>query len=236
MKAVLSWRRERLGGVRFGALALYLGLMAVGVSGAWWVAAGSAWCMVAAFRIWDDIADRERDAERAPQRVLVSVGSLTPFWWVSAAALLAGAAGTLWLGGPLGLAVLTGTAALFGALYRLGFGAKHHWVLLKYPAMVAALGCSDWTQLALVYLSFAIFERIDDRELAQAPGATAQLSLVLLAAGAVTVAASSPELRLPGLSLWGLGSGLSLFAQHRSRRELAPVFFVLSLFIGATHV
>ena len=32
MREVLSWRRERLGGVRFGALSLYLGLMAVGVS------------------------------------------------------------------------------------------------------------------------------------------------------------------------------------------------------------
>ena len=91
MNIVLAWRRERLPMLLFGMLSVYLGLAASGVRDTIQVdtllvfamQVFAAWCLVAAFRILDDIADRPLDAVRTPDRVLVGVSDLRPFWFAA---------------------------------------------------------------------------------------------------------------------------------------------------------
>jgi hypothetical protein len=244
MSAVLAWRRERLSVPLFGMLAIYLGIAAAGTLGRMrghaWVGLVlqvlSAWWMVAAFRIWDDIADRSIDAVKSPDRVLVGVTDLRPFWILSLVLLGLGAVGALILTGWPGVGLVLMTAICFGGLYRLELGYRQHWVLAKYPLIVAALGAVNWTTLALVYLSFCIYERIDDPGLRQAPGAWLRLIPYLLLVGAVSaVALWDSWLWVP---LWALTAGLSTFAITHRRPLFAPLFFGFSLFViqGVVHV
>jgi hypothetical protein len=235
MTGVLDWRRERLSTPLFGALALFLSLSAGSVGLELGLQVLSAFCLVAAFRIWDDIADRSTDAAKASERVLLQITDLRPFWTTSLICWSLGTVGSLLLVGPVGPGLLLGTALCFGVLYSLKLGHRAHWVLLKYPVIVAALGATEWTTLALVYLCFCIYERIDDPELRRAPRALWRLSPYLVLTAGVTAAA------VPTLSTWALpwtvAMGLSLWALTYERVVLAPVFFIYALFVfqGAPH-
>lgn len=126
---------------------------------------------VAAFRIWDDIADRGRDRREHPDRVMVRAQSVLPLicaavlMWTAAAALTVLVSG--W-----------GTAALLGA-YTVALGVWYrtrppaglgiHLILAKYAAFtVAIIGSERFATprgasvVALVYLAACIYEWAHD--------------------------------------------------------------------------
>ena len=240
MSAVLAWRRERLSIPLFGTLSVYLCLAASGGAELSLLLLTcqvlAAWCLVAAFRIWDDIADRPRDAVATPRRVMVGVTDLRPFWAVSVTLLALGALGTFAFTGWFGPLLVGGLAICFGVLYHIGLGHREHWVLLKYPLMVTALGAQSWTAPVLVYLSFSVYERIEDPALREAQGASLHLIPYLVGVGAVTFAAIGDSWWW--LGLWTLTAAVSVFALVGKRPMLAPAFFVFSIFVfqGSSHV
>jgi hypothetical protein len=244
MSAVLTWRRERLPMLLFGMLSVYLALAAAGVEDKLQVGALllfamqvlAAWCLVAAFRILDDIADLPRDLVRTPDRVLVGVSDLRPFWFAALGLLAIGSLILLVLTGWLGPALVIGLAACFGGFYRAGLGHREYWVLLKYPLFVIALGAEHWTTPVLLYLCFSIYEHIDDSALREAPGALLILIFHVLSAGLVTaIAVGNSWWWMPA---WIAAAALSVLAQVRNWPALAPVFLIFSIFVfqGARHV
>ena len=245
MSAVLAWRRERLPMLLFGMLSVYLGLAASGEVDVFQVGALllfarqvlAAWCLVAAFRILDDIADLPHDVVRTPDRVLVRVSDLRPFRLAALGLLAIGSLFLLVLTGWVGPVLVIGLAVCFGGFYRAGLGHREYWVLLKYPLFVIALGAEHWTTPVLVYLCFSIYERIEDSALREAPGALLILIPHLLSAGLITALAVSDSWWWWMLA-WSAATVLSVLAHVRKWPALAPVFFIFSIlvFLGTRHV
>lgn len=207
-ETVAAYLRTRLGPGRFAPLAI--GLVAASLAGEPWPGAGAmarrlmlAVSLLVAFRVWDDLADRDRDAARHPARVLVTAPTLAPF--VALAAGAAAASTALILAGPapgprLAVALLLGLglAAWYGPGRRRWPQpiAGYHVVLAKYPVFVYLLSGGPARPLPrglamlLVYLALCVHEVWDDPALATAPGArralrtetAALLTLALLAA------------------------------------------------------
>jgi hypothetical protein len=244
MSAVLTWRRERLPMLLFGMLSVYLALAATGAEDTLQVGVlllfamkvFAAWCLVAAFRILDDIADLPRDVVRTPDRVLVGVSDLRPFWFAALGLLTIGSMTLLVLTSWVGPVLVIGLAACFGVFYRAGLGHREYWVLLKYPLFVIALGAEQWTTPVLLYLCFCIYEHIEDSALREAPGALLILIFHILSAGLVTAMAVGESWWW--MPAWTAAAALSVFAQVRNWPSLAPVFLIFSIFAfqGARHV
>lgn len=131
---------------------------------------------ILALRLWDDLADRRRDATNHPQRVLCRAPSIAPFVWTlllafAVEAVLLATARVYW--SLAGFAVLIG---LLGAWY--GWRAKlgdrpilnYHVVLLKYPALAVMLGLHELSDLSLallgpaaaLYVVLCIYEVVHD--------------------------------------------------------------------------
>jgi len=156
--------------------------------------------LILQFRIWDDLADRERDRQRHPDRLLAATGRLGPFhalWGAAAAASVALLAAGPWPAwrllawGFLGLALGVWYAA---GRWRWSQPVLHyHVVLAKYPVFVYLLGGETARSLprllaALsVYLALCAYEVLHDPETARAPGA--QRALRAEVAGLVTASA-----------------------------------------------
>jgi hypothetical protein len=238
MSAVLAWRRERLPMLLFGMLSVYLGLAASGVNNAFQVGTLlvfamqvlAAWCLVAAFRILDDIADLPRDVVRTPDRVLVGVSNLRPFWFTALGLLAIGSLILLVLTGWFGPVLVVALAVCFGGFYRAGLGHREYWVLLKYPLFVLALGAEHWTTPLLVYLCFSIYERIQDSALREAPGALLILIYHFLCAGLITAMAVNDSWWL-WMMAWSVATALSVLAYTQKWPAFAPVFFIFSIFV-----
>ena len=130
MNAVLAWRRERLPMLLFGMLSVYLVLAASGTDDVFQVGTLlpfaiqvlAAWCLVAAFRILDEIADLPQDVVRTPDRVLVGVSDLRPFWFTALGLLAIGSLFLLVLTGWVGPVLVIGLAVCFGGFYHAGLG------------------------------------------------------------------------------------------------------------------
>ncbi len=127
---------------------------------------------ILAFRLWDDLADREHDRARHADRCLVRAAEVRPFH-IALWLLLAALAGLLGLlaGAARGLALLALVSA-FLALYRLTAGrpGARPWrvalVLAKYPACVLLLARDPGAALAPlaalgVYLPLLLHEARD---------------------------------------------------------------------------
>lgn len=218
--ALAAWRATRLPWGRFVPLALLLAWAAsVGAPAdpaAFLLRAVLALALVATLRLWDDLADRERDVACHPERVLARCTDLRVF--VRACVLVGCAAAWglhAWHGADalLGLAVL---CAGLGAWYRVhrARGVLHaHVLLLKYPAIVALLawpaaeawilGCAA----AAVYAAMCAFELVDRDP---APCLASRIALGLHAAVACA-AAIGPNLDARGLAAGGLAA-LSILA------------------------
>jgi 2-polyprenyl-3-methyl-5-hydroxy-6-metoxy-1,4-benzoquinol methylase len=126
--------------------------------------------LVVQFRLWDDIADREHDRHRYPERVLQRHrGRATPFLVLLGAltvpilGLLFTLENSAWRIGAYGglalaLAVVYGGAATaHGRVMRMG------WVLLKYPVFVllplATPGSPNaWVAAAISYLVVMLYD------------------------------------------------------------------------------
>ena len=134
--------------------------------------AAQAFLLVLAFRVWDDLADRERDAVEHPDRVMVASGRAVPF---VVFAVVLGIAALV----PIALATdapQRGTALVLGAgslaiWYRVRRSGLlgGHVVLIKYPAIAFAVAPSvprldlrAAATLASLYLVLCIYESFDD--------------------------------------------------------------------------
>lgn len=157
------------------------GVLALAASGgawqsAWSLAADAAFALllVAQFRVWDDIADRERDASAHPHRTLVKAASVVPAALLSLAlatasltwiALRDGAASSLLL-----LIALNGALAVWYARRGSRTTAGDHVLLAKYPAIVlvtagarvAAHPVRILLAAAAVYLGACVYEAWHD--------------------------------------------------------------------------
>jgi 4-hydroxybenzoate polyprenyltransferase len=143
------------------------------------LAAATALLLILAFRIWDDLEDREYDALRHPTRITVVARSVRPLERLAAALFIAGG---LLIGrtadAGLRLLVLCAAALALGVWYsarspsRRGL-ANSHVVLLKYPILAFAASPVTPSPIALaaVYLGLCAYEVADDRALRASLGA-----------------------------------------------------------------
>jgi hypothetical protein len=127
---------------------------------------------VYAFRIWDDLADRNRDRREHPERVTVRTASITPLA-LSAIALWSGGAVLTFIASDVRttLVLVTYTIAL-GAWYltrRSVTGLGLHLILVKYAAIAIvimgyerAVTPRGASVAAVIYLAVCIYEWAHD--------------------------------------------------------------------------
>jgi 4-hydroxybenzoate polyprenyltransferase len=157
---LLAYARERLTPGRL----LPAGLLVVAatlIGRGWSRDAGTAsdvavaFGLVIAFRMWDDVMDRERDRSKHPERVVVRASSTTPLI-VAAAAVAIGAA--ILVGSARGFASLS-ILAIYTAVLAASYATRgartaiREWLLLlKYGVFTLALiGVpAAWTPRALL--------------------------------------------------------------------------------------
>lgn len=158
------------------------GLLALAATGGEWHStrtlaadAGLALLLVAQFRVWDDLADRESDARAYPQRVLVTAASVTPavlFCLGLAAASLTGMAIRDGASSSVVIfLVVTGALAVLYARRGPRTTGGNHVLLAKYPAIVlitagGRVGTHSGGVLlaaAAVYLGACVYETWHDR-------------------------------------------------------------------------
>jgi 4-hydroxybenzoate polyprenyltransferase len=132
----------------------------------------TAFGLVIAFRMWDDVMDRERDRSRHPDRVVVRAPSTTPL--IAAAATVAIGAAIL-VGVARGLAsvgLLAAYSAVLAASYatRGPRSAVREWILLlKYGVFTLALIGLPLTPRALLsagaaFAAACVYEWLHDAE------------------------------------------------------------------------
>jgi 4-hydroxybenzoate polyprenyltransferase len=147
MTLLLAYARERLTPARLAPavlLVVFSTLAGRGWSGATAVVVDAvvALALVAAFRVWDDLVDRERDSVKHPHRVAVTASSITPLW-IAAGAL--GVAAAMMLGlahGTASVVLLVVYAGVLAASYaRHGSRTAAHdrILLLKYGVFTLVL-------------------------------------------------------------------------------------------------
>jgi 4-hydroxybenzoate polyprenyltransferase len=134
--------------------------------------AGHALLLFVQFRLWDDLADRHRDRERHPGRVLCRAVSPRPV--VRACLVLAAVnLSAALLRGGVAFGTLAGLTLALGALYRLRgdrTALTDHLLLAKYPAIVLVLAgpraatapVSTAGAMALAYLAACAYETWHD--------------------------------------------------------------------------
>ncbi len=135
----------------------------------------TAW-LVAQFRLWDDLADRDWDRLRDPQRVLVGTQHVKSFTGLLFASILLVGATLLLRGQMRELLVYAILVGLLGFLYHTPLGAglsralRSGLLLSKYPLFVFIVGAgglaprATWVALCLYGLLVA-FDWRDDPEL-----------------------------------------------------------------------
>jgi 4-hydroxybenzoate polyprenyltransferase len=171
--------------VPLAVLLYFAGTLTLGVTAPPWRSINgvvAAYALVLAFRIRDDLADRELDRTLHPRRITVAAGDLAPLTRIVYAAL--GLAALLVAASPARVAALSVLAALsllLFAWYRLRESVRPSRfvnaavVLLKYPAIAfvaAAAGTSApiarnsiglVAGLTAIYIVACIYERLHDR-------------------------------------------------------------------------
>ena len=138
------------------------------------MATAAAFGLVVAFRIWDDLMDRERDRARHPERAVVRASSTRP---LAVAALIVAIAAAALIASTRGweaVALLAGYAAILAASYAAA-GPRHaarEWILLlKYGVFTLALiGTEEaFTIRGLLsamaaFAAACVYERLHDAE------------------------------------------------------------------------
>ena len=134
------------------------------------LAAVTALLSMLAFRVWDDLEDRSRDASEHPSRVTVVADSITP---LIAFAFMLGMLGMLLVAlGPragLRLGAVAVAFAVLAAWYRMRPASTRavvnaHVVLLKYPLLgfAATPAAPPTGALVSLYLVLCAYEIVDD--------------------------------------------------------------------------
>ena len=142
---IVAYLRERFPWSFFGPLALMLAGCAVGIGSPVHLATAAigATFLLAQFRIWDDLADRQRDSTMHPNRVLVASRNSGPVVGVGIALLVVNVALATQRGAmPLPLLFLGILHAVLGCYYLLRDRRTvigDQLLLSKYPAFVLIL-------------------------------------------------------------------------------------------------
>jgi len=209
LAALQAWRSSRLQGSRFLPLAMMLAWAA-------WVASdrtygqslamlGLAYTLIAQFRLWDDLVDRDRDRSLHPGRVLASAEDATLLrltgWGLGAVnaialyALNGGAA-------LVGLMVLHGVLGIWYARRASRDLLHDHALLLKYPVFVVLLASPTSNPSTLVLMSLLVYAAMCAFELLDRDArGRRQRSLLALHCAVLTVGAFGAN--APGVS-WAL--------------------------------
>jgi 4-hydroxybenzoate polyprenyltransferase len=151
-------------------------------AGAIALAALQALGLALAFRVWDDLEDRDADRVRHPARVMVTAPSRAPFYALGLVLTLAAIARLIWEPSAIArLAALSLAAVILLIWYDLRPRNGHravaeHVVALKYPLIAYAVAPelpSTAVTLRVVivfvvlYLLICVYEYADDAELRQ---------------------------------------------------------------------
>jgi 4-hydroxybenzoate polyprenyltransferase len=158
------------------------GLLALAAGGGEWqpggtfaADAGLALLLVAQFRVWDDLADRERDARAHPHRTLVTAASVMPVVLLCVGLAIVS---VTWVAIRDGLTssvailfAVNGALAVLYARRRSRTSTADHVLLAKYPAVVLiTAGVRVETHsvavllaAAAVYLGACLYEAWHDR-------------------------------------------------------------------------
>lgn len=179
LRAYWSERYPTLVYVPLAALIFVVGTVAVGATITPLTAAesiGLVFALVLVFRVWDDIADREEDRVRAPQRVVARAESVAPLLGLMAALACASVALLVIRERHSDLVLLAVLAVALATWYatraRLGAGplVNAHVLLLKYP-LIALIATPTATRshlaptiaaLSALYLGLCVREMLDD--------------------------------------------------------------------------
>ena len=204
-----SYLRTRLPASRFGPLVIALVLASL--AGESVPALGTllrrfllVTSLIVQFRIWDDLADRQRDRARHPERILTATRRLGPFLglWVVAAgvavALLTAEPWPAWRLSVYGFLGLVLSVWYTAGRHRWTQPVLHyHVVLAKYPVFVYLLGGGAARPIPRVlaalsvYLALCAYEVLHDPETAGVPGARralrAEVAALLTASAALVV-------------------------------------------------
>ena len=131
--------------------------------------------LLAQFRIWDDVADRERDAITHPERVTVRATTLVPLVVASALMGLGGFAIVVLRSSSPATANALAGLNLMMALWYWGRGARSllgdHVLLAKYPMFVLIIVLSRratltpplWLAMSATFLAACVYEAAHDR-------------------------------------------------------------------------
>lgn len=167
---VSAYLRERFHLRLFVPLAIFIAIAASGGAAAWDTFAidtGFALLLLAQFRIWDDLADRSRDAVTHPTRVLVRAPQVTPVIALCGALAVLNICTAVWRDGTgVAVAVLAVLNGVLGAWYLArtsadgGLESRHarrsaagdHLLLAKYPAMLVVVAGARVTSAPLQIL------------------------------------------------------------------------------------
>ena len=144
---MIAYWRERFPPFRFVPAAVLIAMASTATDGGgaaeWAIRSGLALSLIAQFRIWDDLADRERDRRAHPARVLVASPAVWPFVAQAIALAALNAALLFVVEGFAAARLLLIVSAAAAAYYVLR--ARHRTVgsdlvlLAKYPAIVLLL-------------------------------------------------------------------------------------------------
>jgi 4-hydroxybenzoate polyprenyltransferase len=176
MTLLLAYARERLTPARLLPAGLLV-VAATHIGRAWSFSVSdtaAAFGLVIAFRIWDDVMDRDRDRATHPERVAVRAASTTPL--TSAAAAVALAAVIL-IGAAHGLASV-GFLAVYSAVLAASYATRgarsaiREWILLlKYGVFTlvliglpAALTPRALLSAAAAFAAACVYEWLHDAE------------------------------------------------------------------------
>jgi 4-hydroxybenzoate polyprenyltransferase len=128
--------------------------------------------LIAQFRLWDDLADRELDRLTHPDRILVRAERIGPYVTVCVALAIVNLVASAWRGGWLGVGVLAALDGSFVAWYagrssqRTVIGAL--WGLAKYSVFVIVMAArsSIFSHLlpaaSVIYVVACAYETLHD--------------------------------------------------------------------------
>ena len=148
--------------------------------------------LIAQFRLWDDLADREYDAVSHPQRVLVTTSHARRVAYLCGVLTLPITATLVFGYGTSHLLVYVSLFVAMALLYAYGGTAmprllRAHLVLLKYPIIIwlcaQQADVAQWARVsASVYLALCLFELASDSDLRRS---TARRSLMAIEAASL---------------------------------------------------
>ena len=148
---MIAYWRERFDLIRFGPAAALVGMAAAATGNSalttWGVNTALAVALIAQFRLWDDLADRERDRHRHAQRTLVAAAHIWPFVIQAMGLAAANVALVLQVQGRTPAAVLLALNVAAATYYLLRPAERtigsDLLLLVKYPAFVLILSGSE---------------------------------------------------------------------------------------------